>query len=767
MGKKLVIVESPAKARTIGQYLGSEFDVRSSMGHVRDLPKKGMSVDIDNDFEPTYEIAPDKIKIIKELKQALKAADSLWLATDEDREGEAIAWHLCFALGLKPNQAQRVVFHEITKPAIQSAIEKPRPIDQNLVNAQQARRILDRLVGYELSPLLWKKIQTGLSAGRVQSVAVRLIVDREREILGFIPTSTYKIVGQFKAAQETFNAELVKNLDSETGAKQFLEAANTAVFKVEQLNNRPATSNPPAPFITSTLQQTASRLLSFSVRQTMVVAQQLYEAGHITYMRTDSLSLAQSALTQAAAVIKERWGDDYYQARTYKTKSRLAQEAHEAIRPTDFKRPQIEGDAGQQRLYELIYKRTLATQMKPAQIEKSEIIISISNRPETLKASGEVLKFEGYLLAYDLEARAEDRLLPALKLGQDLSLMVMRATQTYSRPKARYTEATLVRKLESLGIGRPSTYAPTISTIQDRGYVGKTELEGETREAKTLQLQDGKISEASESQVFGADRNKLAPSQTGEVVTDFLVKHFGDIVDYRFTAGVEADFDNIASGKKDWRALLKAFYQQFHPVVEKAELVSRQEATKMRELGKDPATGLPIFARLGRYGPIVQLGETESEQKPRFAPIPEALKIDNINLAEALKLLELPRMLGKTKDGEDIMVNVGPYGPYLKAGKTSVSIKGTDPFTIEATDANRLIEEKQEQAANKVIQDFKGSTMQILNGPYGPYITDGKRNAPVPKGEEPTKLTQETAQQILSAAPQRGRNRRRRPKRQR
>lgn len=763
MGKKLVVVESPAKARTIGPYLGGEFEVKSSYGHIRDLPKKGMSVDIARDFEPTYEIHPDKTKVVRELKAALKTADSLWLATDEDREGEAIAWHLCHALGVKPEETKRIVFHEITKGAIAEAVTRPRTIDQHMVDAQQARRILDRLVGYELSPVLWKKIQTGLSAGRVQSVAVRLIVDREREIENFKPASNFKITAEFKADNQPLSAELEIALATEADARSFLEDVKAANFKIADLATRPAAKNPPLPLTTSTLQQTASRLLGFSVKQTMVVAQQLYEAGHITYMRTDSLNLAQSALDQAAQVIKQRFGDNYYQHRTFKTKSRLAQEAHEAIRPTDLAKGQIEGDKGQTRLYELIWKRTLATQMKPAAIERTEVKIANSARPELFLAKGEVLKFKGFLKAYDLEFKADDTLLPPLKSGQALGLSKMIATQTLSRPKPRYTEASLVKKLEALGIGRPSTYAPTISTIQDRGYVTGGDLEGESKPITVLELADGQIRREAQSLLAGSARNKLHPTQTGEVVTDFLVKHFPDIVDYQFTAKVEEDFDQIAQGRANWRAMLKSFYERFHPTVTKSEGVSRQEAMKMRKLGDDPSTGKPIFARLARYGPIVQMGEVEDDDKPKFAPLPSGLKIGAVTLADALKLLSLPRVVGKTESGEEIVANIGPYGPYIKGGGVSVSIKDGDPFAIEEAEARQLMADKQERQTQRVIQDFKNSKIQILNGRYGPYISDSTKNAPIPKDQDPTKLSLAEAEKLLAAAKpgRRSRSRRR------
>jgi len=766
MPKHLVIVESPTKAKTIQPYLGGDFDTIASFGHVRDLPKKGMSIDIEHGFIPTYEVPNDKKKTIAELKKKVKAASDVWLASDPDREGEAIAWHLCVALGLKPADTKRIVFHEITKPGIEAAIKNPRKVDEKLVEAQQARRVLDRLVGYELSPVLWKKVRPGLSAGRVQSVAVRLIVEREREIEGFHSAVTFRVAGLFDVKGRRLKAELATRLKTETEAKEVLERLKDAKFAVEKLETKPAKRTPAAPFTTSTLQQEASRKLGFSVRQTMTVAQRLYEAGHISYMRTDSVNLSETALSGAAKAITKDYGATYAKRRTYTTKSAGAQEAHEAIRPTDFGRNGIDGDRNQSRLYQLIWQRAIASQMADAALEKTIVTAAPAGHPERLTAQAETIQFDGFLKVYT-ESRDEEleedevNLLPPLTVGQELPLERLSARQSFTRPKPRYTEATLVRQLEEMGIGRPSTYAPTISTIQDREYVTKGDLEGKEREVGELVAEGGNVARSATTEITGADRNKLLPTPVGEIVTDFLVKYFPKIVDYDFTADVEAEFDAIADGKETWNAMLSNFYGPFHDTVEAAEKVSRQEVSQTRLIGTHPKTKLPIYARLGRYGPMLQMGETSDEAKPTFAPVPQGQKLDTITMEEALELFNLPRTLGDTPEGETITANYGPFGPYVRAGTTSVSIKPDDPFTITLERAQALVKEKRETAANRIIQDFEKEKIQVLNGRFGPYITDGTKNAKIPKDVEPAKLTLKECQDLLAAAPVRRGGRRR------
>ncbi|HSW66564.1 MAG TPA: type I DNA topoisomerase [Bacillota bacterium] len=753
MTKNLVIVESPAKAKTIEKYLGKDYTVKSSFGHIRDLPKKGLNIDIANDFAPTYDISPDKKKVVSELRAAAKNAD-VWLASDEDREGEAIAWHLTQALKLDPKKTKRIVFHEITKTAIEHAIQNPRTVDLALVDAQQARRVLDRLVGYELSPVLWKKVRTGLSAGRVQSVAVRLIVDREREIREFESESTYRVTAIFTVDKQELKAELSTKIPAKDNARKFLEDSNGATFTVEDIAQKPGSRNPGAPFTTSTLQQEAARRLGYSVKQTMTLAQRLYEEGNITYMRTDSTTLSGFAIKAAEEFIKKEYGDNYHQVRQYKTKNESAQEAHEAIRPTEFARLKAGNDPQQEKLYNLIWQRALASQMAPAQTEKTEITISISTRKEKLQAKGEILKFDGYLKVYG--GGKDDTLLPPVEKGQDLPLASMAATQTFSRPPARYSEAALVKHLEELGIGRPSTYAPTISTIQTREYVEKKDLEGVERTLQTLTLHKGTIAEAETKEITGADRSKLVPTAVAEITTDFLVKYFPSIVDYDFTATVEGGFDRIAEGKETWQKMISLFYKDFHPLIEKSEGASREEVSQARELGHDPKTGKPILARFGRYGPMLQRGETESEEKPSFAPLPAGATLEGVTLEQALKMFELPRVVGTTKEGQEITANIGRFGPYVQVGKTFVSIKPQSPFDITEAEARKLYQAKLEKEANKYIQVFP-SGIQIVNGPYGPYITDGKKNAKIPKEQEPAKITEDEAKKMLEAAPARGR----------
>ncbi|HVV25888.1 MAG TPA: type I DNA topoisomerase [Candidatus Saccharimonadales bacterium] len=756
--KNLVIVESPAKAKTIEQFLGKDYSVKSSFGHIRDLPKKGLNIDVEHGFEPKYEIPADKKKVIGELKKAAKGSD-VWLASDEDREGEAIAWHLTQALGLDPKKTKRIVFHEITKPAIEAAIEKPRTVDIKLVDAQQARRVLDRLVGYELSPVLWKKVRTGLSAGRVQSVAVRLIVEREREIKAHEAESSFKVTAVFTSGKDEVPAELQVKLPDADTTEKWLASAAPASFKVESIDQKPGSRSPSAPFTTSTLQQEASRRLGFSVRQTMTVAQRLYEAGHITYMRTDSTILSGQAIKAAESYIKKAYGDKYHQVRQYKTKSQGAQEAHEAIRPTSFTKTSAGADAQQKKLYQLIWQRTLASQMAAAQLERTEVIISVSSQPETFLAKGEILQFDGFMKVYG--GTKDDVLLPALKTGQSLDLASMNAIETFSRPPARYSEATLVRKLEELGIGRPSTYAPTISTIQSRGYVEKTDLEGTEREVTEFRLENGAVHRSKSTVITGADRGKLLPTGIAEVTTDFLVKYFPSIVDYDFTKRVEDDFDDIADGKQQWAAMIKDFYSGFHPLVEKSEDIPRNEVSQARELGADPGSGEPIYARYGRYGPMLLKGRTEDEdKKPAFAPMPAGTTIDTVTLEQALEMFKLPRTVGQTARGEDIKANIGRFGPYIQVGKTFVSIKPRDPLTIDEAEARQLYEEKLAKDAAKNIQEFE-SGLKVLNGPYGPYVTDGKKNARIVGDVDPAKLTEAAAQKILDEAPAKKRGYRR------
>ena len=750
--KNLVIVESPAKAKTIEKYLGGEYTVKSSFGHIRDLPKKGLNIDIDNDFEPTYEINGDKKKVVAELRKAAKEAEDVWLASDEDREGEAIAWHLTQALKLDPKKTKRIVFHEITKPAIENAIKNPRTVDLSLVDAQQARRVLDRLVGYELSPVLWKKIRTGLSAGRVQSVAVRIIVEREREIREFQPESSFKVIALFDVDGQELKAELATKLPTKDDARTFLEAAKEAIFTASDISTKPGTRNPGAPFTTSTLQQEAARRLGFSVKQTMSVAQRLYESGKITYMRTDSTILSGLAIKAAEDFVKQEYGEQYHQVRQFKTKNESAQEAHEAIRPTDFRSLTAGSDDQQKKLYKLIWARALASQMAPAQTEKTEVTINLSNRDEKLVAKGEVLKFDGFMKVYG--GIKDDTLLPPIEKGQQLSMSSMSATETFTRPPARFSEAALVKKLEELGIGRPSTYAPTISTIQARDYIEKSDLEGTERTVQALALENGQITDTETTEITGADRNKLIPTHLAEVTTDFLVKYFPSVVDYDFTANVEADFDKVAEGKETWHKMIAEFYKAFHPLVDAAGGVSRTEVSQARELGIDPKTKKPVLARFGKYGPMLQRGASEDEEKPTFAPLPEGVKLEEVTLEQALTMFELPRLVGKTEDGEEIKANIGRFGPYVQIGKTFVSIKPHDPFSITETEARDLYKAKLEKDANKYIKEFD-SGIKVVNGPYGPYITDGKKNAKIPKDIEPKDLTEEQCKKLIDEAPAR------------
>jgi DNA topoisomerase-1 len=749
MAKNLVIVESPAKAKTIEKFLGKEFSVKSSFGHIRDLPKKGISIDVEHKFAPTYEIPSEKKKVVAELRKAVKGAE-VWLASDEDREGEAIAWHLTQALKLDPAKTKRIVFHEITKQAIEKAVEKPRTVDMNLVMAQQARRILDRLVGYELSPVLWKKVRPGLSAGRVQSVAVRLIVEREREIAAFAAQSSYRVTAAFHTPDKSeLPAELTTRIADEPAAQDFLQAASGATFTVKDVATKPGTRSPGAPFTTSSLQQEAARRLGYSVKQTMTLAQRLYESGHITYMRTDSTTLSGLAINAAQAYITKTYGAQYHQVRQYQTKNKGAQEAHEAIRPTSFDKTKAGDDGQQEKLYDLIWRRALASQMAPAQIDRTEILIDVSGRTEQFLGKGEIVKFDGFFKVYG--GGKEDVLLPPVIAGEILDMQTMDAHQTYTKPPARYSEASLVRKLEELGIGRPSTYAPTISTIQTRGYVEKADLEGNQRVAIHLALLNGAVLRDEQTETHGADRGKLLPTSAADVTTDFLVKHFADIVDYDFTARAEENFDDVADGKQKWEDMLADFYKGFHKLVEDSASVSRQETSQARELGSDPKSGKPIVARYGRYGPMLQRGVTESDDKPDFAPLPEGAKLETVTLEQALEMFKLPRTVGTTEDAQAITANIGRFGPYIQVGKLYVSIKGTDPFKITQDEARELYADKLKKEAEKNIADF--GTIKILNGPYGPYVTDGKKNARIPKETDAKKMTEKQAKELLAKAP--------------
>lgn len=765
MAKNLVIVESPAKAKTIEKFLGKDFTVKSSFGHIRDLPKSGMSIDTVESFLPTYEISNDKKKVVSELKKEAKIADLVWLASDEDREGEAISWHLSEVMGLQKEKTRRIVFHEITKTAIEHAIAHPRNIDKNLVDAQQARRVLDRLVGYELSPLLWKKIRTGLSAGRVQSVAVRLIVDREREIEKFISESSFRITGKFQGtAKKQFEAEIPKKFSSYEDSKEFLKKALSGEYFVREVEKKPAKRSPAPPFTTSTLQQEAARKLGFSVKKTMMLAQRLYEAGKITYMRTDSVNLSEFARSAAKSAITKNFGEKYHHSRQYKTKTAGAQEAHEAIRPTDFLSESVSKERDEQRLYDLIWKRAIASQMSEALLERTIVKIAEKHSAEEgqFVAKGEVLLFDGFLKVY-LEGRDEEDeeensgILPPLEEGEVLQLLMAEAKEGFSRPPARYNEAALVRVMEEMGIGRPSTYAPTISTIQERGYIEKEDREGVERELRILRGENGKITEETKTEKTGVEKAKLFPTPIGTVVTDFLVSHFSNIVDYQFTKKVEEEFDDIAEGKTIWNSMIRSFYGKFHEaVVEKAETVSREEAIQERVLGTDPVSGKPVSVRVGRFGPYVQIGTKEDEEKPRFASLQKGQNMDLISLEESLELFRLPRTLGNDEEGNEIVAKVGRFGPYVQVGKLFVSLKkDDDPLQISLERAKELISEKKKADAEKTIKVFEGKEIQILKGRWGAYITDGKKNAKIPKDcEDPSTLSLEECEQLLKDAPE-------------
>ncbi len=808
MSKNLVIVESPAKAKTIEKYLGKDFTVKSSIGHIRGLPSKNGSVDVAHDFAPKFEVHADKKKVITELKREVKAADTIWLASDGDREGEAIAWHLAEVLKLDPKTTHRIVFHEITKNALDEAVKNPQTINMPLVEAQQARQSLDYLVGFELSPVLWRKVRPQLSAGRVQSVAVRLIVEREAEIDAHQAESTFKLTAEFILSDGTvLPAVSPKKFQTVDDVRAVLEAFARSTFTIADIEKKPGTRNPGAPFTTSTIQQEASSKLGFSPRNTMSLAQRLYEAGHITYMRTDSVNLSAQALGAMTSYVKETYGEQYHQFRTFKSKSANAQEAHEAIRPTDVRKTAAGADEQQKKLYNLIWRRTLASQMAPAALEKTTI--TILNKPEPadasllsspagfivqptkseeqptdfptpglekslarngglsdgdagderksaqeivepMEAKGEIVIFDGFLKVYGRSG--DDVLLPDVNKGDPLTLQKAEAIENLSRGPARYTEASLVKKLEEMGIGRPSTYASTIATVQTRGYVERGDLEGVEKEIQKLLLQGGEITQTPEKIQYGKDSNKLFPTDTGKVVTDFLVKHFAHVMDYDFTKSVENELDEIATGNKDRVKVLTEFYTPFHKLVEASGDISRAEATQTRHIGDDPKTGLPIFARFGRYGPMLQKGEQSDDPKPTFAPLPAGSKIETVTLEQALEMFKLPRLVGETADGKEIKANIGRFGPYIVVDKLFVSIKPHNPQSITLAEARELYDAKLKTEAEKNIADF-GDGIKVLNGRYGPYITDGKKNAKIPKGTEPKDITHEKAKELLSAAP--------------
>ncbi|GHT76362.1 DNA topoisomerase 1 [Bacteroidia bacterium] len=764
MQKNLVIVESPAKAKTIEKFLGSDFKVLSSYGHIRDLKSKGLSVDVNNNFKPNYAISPDKAELVKNLKKEAKGSQMVWLASDEDREGEAIAWHLAVVLGLNDNDSKRIVFHEITKNAILHAIENPRRIDLNLVDAQQARRVLDRIVGFELSPILWKKIMPSLSAGRVQSVAVRLIVEREREINQFNAEGFFKVAAVFilPDGKTVIKSELNRRFSSEKEANAFLDQLKNAVFTVEDINTRPAKKSPAPPFTTSTLQQEASRKIGFSVSQTMSIAQRLYEAGLITYMRTDSLNLSTLALNAAQKEIQEEFGKEYVKIRQYHTKTKGAQEAHEAIRPSYMNNRTIKGTVQEQRLYKLIWERTIASQMADAELERTTVTIGISTRPEDkFLTTGEVIKFDGFLRVYledtddENQENATEEILPTMQVNSTLKLDEALANERLTQKPPRYTEASLVRKLEELGIGRPSTYAPTISTIQNRGYVIKGNKDGEEKKFVNLKLKNQEITKTTKNETVGADKNKMLPTDSGMVVTDFLIENFPNVLEYNFTADLEKEFDRIAEGEVKWTDTLHKFYNLFHPIVEKVETERFERRVGERVLGTDPKSSKPVSVKIGRFGPFVQIGSADDEEKPQFASLPKSLSIETITLDQALKLFGLPRTVGEW-EGKPIVASDGRFGPYIKYDTLNVSIpKGYSPHTITVEEAGKLIQEKRAQEAAKYIKAFpEDAKLQILKGRYGPYIVYDKANYAIPKTLEknPVELSYDDCMKIVKEA---------------
>jgi DNA topoisomerase-1 len=756
MPKNLVIVESPAKAKTIEKYLGKDYKVMASQGHIRDLHKSDFSIDVEHGFRPIYEIPEDKKRCVADLKKATKEAQMVWLASDEDREGEAISWHLFEVLKLDPEKTRRIVFHEITKTAILKAIEHPRHINIDLVNAQQARRVLDRIVGFELSPVLWRKIKPALSAGRVQSVAVRLIVEREREINAFTCEASYKVVATFKDAEgAVIRATLGRRFKTKEEAQRFLEKCKDATFEIKDITTRPVKKSPAPPFTTSTLQQEAARKLGFTVAQTMMLAQRLYESGLITYMRTDSVNLSELALSSSRDAILSLMEERYVHTRQYATKTKGAQEAHEAIRPTYMSNESIEGSSQEVRLYELIWKRTLASQMADAELEKTTATISVSGCEDEFQAVGEVVTFDGFLKVYkesfDEEVEQEDATgLPKMEVGEVLQREEIAAVQRFSQAPARYTEASLVRKLEELGIGRPSTYAPTISTIQQRGYVEKGNKEGVKREYSLLKLTGKDIKETVQTEMSGSEKSKLIPTDVGCVVNDFLMQYFPKIMDYNFTASVEKEFDEVAEGEKKWTDLMEVFYENFHPLVETTLATKTEHKVGERMLGTDPKSGKPVSVKIGRFGPVVQIGSSDDEEKPRFAQLNKEHSLETITLEEALDLFKLPRVLGEL-DGTTVSVGVGRFGPYVRHGNEYVSIpKEMDPMAVTFEEAVRMLSEKKEKEAQKIIKQFpENPDMQILNGRYGPYIAYLKKNYKIPENVNPADLNLDACFKVI------------------
>ena len=767
MQKNLVIVESPAKAKTIEKFLGKDYKVLSSYGHIRDLKTKQFSIDIEHNYAPQYEIPADKKKLVTELKAESKAAEMVWLASDEDREGEAISWHLYEVLGLKPENTRRIVFHEITKTAILHAIETPRSIDMNLVNAQQARRVLDRIVGFQLSPILWRKVKPALSAGRVQSVAVRLIVEREREIQDFVSEAAYRVTANFilPDGKTILKAELNRRLETKEEAQAFLKACQQATFTIDDISKKPVRKSPAPPFTTSTLQQEAARKLGYSVSQTMMIAQRLYESGFITYMRTDSFNLSDLALGTAKDAILESYGEKYYKFRQYHTKSKGAQEAHEAIRPTYIAKAEIDGTAQERKLYDLIRKRTIACQMADAELERTTISVDISGLKEKFVATGEVVVFDGFLQVYhestddDQEKEQGNTLLPVVHLQDALQLKEATATERFTQRPARYTEATLVRRLEELGIGRPSTYAPTIQTIQNREYVIKGDKEGIERTYSILTLNKKGIQESTKTEMVGADRNKLMPTDIGIVVNDFLMEYFQLVMDYNFTAKVEKEFDAIAEGEENWTKVIDNFYQAFHPVVEQTAAIRTEHKVGERQLGIDPKSGKPVFVKIGRFGPVAQIGESNAEkdnEKPQFATLLKGQSIETITLEEALKLFELPRTVGEY-EGKVVVAAIGRFGPFIRHDGKFVSIpKDKNPISITLEEAIELIQQKREKDENRFIKKFEEDPeLEILNGRYGPYIAYKGKNYRIPKtGYTPAEMTLADCMKLVSEADQ-------------
>lgn len=767
--KNLVIVESPAKAKTIEKYLGNDFHVLSSVGHIRAIAKKTKDgtppIDIQHGFKTTYEIDPEKKKVIAELKKAVKSVGTanVWLATDEDREGEAIAWHLCEVLKLDPKSTKRITFHEITKSAIEEAIKHPRTVDMKLVEAQQARQILDRIVGFELSPVVWQKVPGGKSAGRVQSPAVRLLVEREHEIDAFAGSSQFKVTAIFAAGKQELKAELKQRFDSEDAARDFLESLAGAAFTVTDISTSPSSRNPAAPFTTSTLQQEANSKLGMGSRATMASAQKLYQEGRITYMRTDSVNLSSQAIAASADYIKRLYGIEYSHVRKFKTKSAGAQEAHEAIRPTDITRESVSGSDYDQRLYDLIRRRTLASQMAPAKLENTTITISINDREKQnnsnktndkliFEAKGQVVLFDGFLRVYG--GGKDDTVLPTVKSGEQLQRHSVEARQVFARPPARYTEGTLVKKLEELGIGRPSTYATIMNTIQTRGYAEKGDSEGIPRDVVLLQLIDNKVEREIVQEKTGSNKGKLVPTPAGELISGFLTDHFDRVVDYGFTADVEKDFDDIAGDRLARNTMLEKFYTPFHELIEQSSSIDRRTVGANREVGIDPKSGKPIIARFGRFGPMLQLGSSDDKaDKPQFAPLPKGTKIETVTLEQALHAFELPRLVGQTEDGQDIKANVGRFGPYIQIGKLYVSLKDIDPREVTQEQARELYAAKLKAEAEKNIADF-GDGIKVLNGRFGPYVTDGSKNAKIPKDTDPKTITRDQAVELLANAPQ-------------